>query len=35
MVGKRLGRTPAPGSRGEGERVLKIWEHAVGRGLLC
>lgn len=25
MVGKRLGGTLVLGSRGEGERVLKIW----------
>lgn len=24
-VGKRVGRTPVPGSRGEGGKVLKIW----------
>lgn len=30
MVGKRLGRSPIPGSRGERGKVLKIWGMCYG-----
>lgn len=34
MVGKRLGRTLIPGSRGERGKVLKIWGICYGEGTL-
>lgn len=34
VVGRRLERTPTRGSRGEREKVLKIWGICYGEGTL-